>query len=360
MLWINKPFFQYATGALIVVVTLYYLGKIGYIVNPLQEFIATIFFPLILSGLFYYLLRPVVHFLSRFLSRAWSVIVLFIVLAAGGFAAIYFGGSVLASQMKDLTEDFPERVTELSSQPGEILESYNISFIEDADLEEKAVNYISSIFENTGETIFGILNAVTNVAVILVVVPFLLFFLLRDEGKIKASFQKMIPAGYEEEGNEILEDVDQTLSTYVIGQFLVAVSVGVLMYIGFWVIGIEYRLALALFPLILEIIPFFGPILGIIPALLVALLDSPGMVVKVIILTLIVQQLQSNLISPYIMGKKLHLHPAIVILLLLVGGSLYGFVGILIAVPLYSVLRVLIKDFWKIYKLRKREDKIIT
>ncbi|CAM3861041.1 AI-2E family transporter [Mesobacillus thioparans] len=359
-MWINKPFFQYAIGSLIVVITLYYLGKLGYLIDPLQAFIATLFFPLVLSGIFYYLLRPVVHFLSRYLSKPMSVVLLFVSLAGGLSSLFYFGGAMIGSQMSNLTENLPEQLSSLSDQSGEMLDRYNISFIDNRDLEGKAVDYISSIFSDTGDWFTRIFSTITSVVVLLVVVPFLLFFLLRDEDKVRKKLQKIIPAGHEEEGNEILTDVDRTLSTYVIGQFLVALAVGTAMYIGFLIIGIESPLALAIFPMMFEIIPFFGPILGIIPAMLVALIDGPGMVLKVTVLTLIVQQLQSNLISPYIMGKKLHLHPAIVILLLLVGGSIYGFVGILIAVPTYSVLRVLINDFWKIYKLRRREGKIIT
>jgi predicted PurR-regulated permease PerM len=359
-LWINKPFFKYAIGTFIVVITLYYLGKIDYMIEPVQQFIATLFFPLILSGMFYYLFRPIIQFFSRVMPKTFSVVLLFVVITLGLFSLFYFGGGKISGQFSNLTEDFPKRLTELSRQPEDLLSSYQFGFMEDVDFKEKIVQYTSSFFENTGEAFAQLLNTITSLAVVLVVVPFLLFFLLRDDKALKEQFQKIIPTGHEDEGNKILKDVDKTLSTYVIGQFLVAVTVGTLMYIGFLIIGIDYPFILALFPMIFEIIPFFGPILGIIPAILVALLHSPGMLLKVTILTLIVQQMQSNLISPYIMGKKLHLHPAIVILLLLAGGSLYGFVGIIIAVPLYSVLRVLIRDSWKIYKLRRQKDRIIT
>lgn len=165
---------------------------------------------------------------------------------------------------------------------------------------------------------------------------------------------KLIPKEHEHEGNKILKDIDKTLFTYITGQFIIALVDGVLMYIGYKIIGLEYALILAIFTMFLTVVPFLGPIIGIIPAMFVALTSSPMMMFKVLIVLLIVQQLEGNLVTPQVMGKKLSIHPITVILLLIAAGSLYGFIGILIAIPLYSVVKIVIKDIWKFYKLRYR------
>jgi predicted PurR-regulated permease PerM len=104
-LWINKPFFKYAIGTFIVVITLYYLGKIDYMIEPVQQFIATLFFPLILSGMFYYLFRPIIQFFSRVMPKTFSVVLLFVVITLGLFSLFYFGGGKISGQFSNLTED---------------------------------------------------------------------------------------------------------------------------------------------------------------------------------------------------------------------------------------------------------------
>jgi predicted PurR-regulated permease PerM len=94
-----------------------------------------------------------------------------------------------------------------------------------------------------------------------------------------------------------------------------------------------------------------GPFLAITPAILVGLSDSPFMVLKVIIVFLIVQQCESNLISPQIIGQRLNIHPLTIILLLLAAGSLYGLIGLILATPTYALLKVLIDSVYKIYQL---------
>lgn len=121
--------------------------------------------------------------------------------------------------------------------------------------------------------------------------------------------------------------MDFALSSYIKGQILVSFCVGVLVYIGYLIIGLEYSLILAIITMFTNVIPFLGPFLGTIPAVIVALIDSPGMVVKVLVVTIVAQQIEGNLVSPLVMGKSLNIHPLTIIVLLLVAGSLVGFWG---------------------------------
>ncbi|GAA0608722.1 hypothetical protein GCM10009001_27590 [Virgibacillus siamensis] len=125
------------------------------------------------------------------------------------------------------------------------------------------------------------------------------------------------------------------------------------MYIGYLIIGIPYAAVLGIFVMVTAIIPLIGPILGILPAIMVSLLLNPVKVIYILILTIVVQQLEGNLISPQVLGKRLDLHPLTVILLLVVAGALYGFIGVLLAIPLYAVLKVTSKNLYKIYQLRE-------
>ena len=113
--------------------------------------------------------------------------------------------------------------------------------------------------------------------------------------------------------------------------------------------------SVSIFATLLIVVPFLGPFLGTIPAIISGLLINPLTALKVLILLIIVQQIEGHLITPQVMGKRLDIHPLTVILLLLVSGSLYGFIGILIAIPTYSVVKVIIQNFIKFYKLRSSE-----
>ncbi|MFS0812636.1 AI-2E family transporter [Peribacillus phoenicis] len=163
-----------------------------------------------------------------------------------------------------------------------------------------------------------------------------------------------MPTDVESEGNTILKDVDKTLSTYIIGQFIISIVIGTLMYIGYLIIGLDYALVLALFAMIFTVVPFLGPLISIIPALFIALQQDIGLAVKVLIVLTVVQQVEGHLVTPNIMGKRLNIHPLTIILLLLAAGSIYGFIGILIAIPTYSVVKTIIGNFRKFYNLRKR------
>jgi predicted PurR-regulated permease PerM len=125
-----------------------------------------------------------------------------------------------------------------------------------------------------------------------------------------------------------------------------------MLFIGYLIIGLDYALILSLIAIVFTTIPFVGPFLAIAPAILVALSNSPFMVLKVVIVFIIVQQMESNFISPQIIGQRLNIHPLTIILLLLVAGSLYGLIGLILATPLYALSKVLIENLYKIYQLR--------
>ncbi|MET3320092.1 UNVERIFIED_ORG: putative PurR-regulated permease PerM [Peribacillus simplex] len=152
---------------------------------------------------------------------------------------------------------------------------------------------------------------------------------MKDGDKLRPFLLKYLPTEVEPEGNAILKDVDKTLSTYIIGQFIVSIVIGAFMYVGYLIIGLDYALVFALFAMIFTVVPFLGFVLTV------------------------VQQAEGHLISSNIMGKRLNIHPLTIILLLLAAGSINGFIGILTAIPAYSVVKTIIGNFRKFYRLRK-------
>ncbi|WP_210366593.1 AI-2E family transporter [Bacillus sp. REN3] len=357
-MWIHKPFFKYATGTILILVIIYLFGKIDYFLWPLQNFIIAIFFPVLISGLVYYILRKPVRWLAAYIPKTISILIIFA--AAAGILSVvfYFAGSLVAEQTEKLSDNFPKTIDVLTKESEKIMESSHFNIMDSNQMKQRAFSSLRKVVETMGQNLLTVFSVITSVATVTVVVPFLAFFFLKDDEKLRPYFRKWIPDEHENEGNKILKDIDRTLFTYVTGQFIIAVVDGTLMYIGYLIIGLDYALLLAIFAMMLTIVPFFGPLMGVIPALFIALASSPIMAVKVLIVLLIVQQLEGNFVTPQVMGKKLSIHPITVILLLIAAGSLYGFIGILIAIPLYSVVKIILKDVWKFYRLRKRNETI--
>ncbi|RNF39156.1 AI-2E family transporter [Planococcus salinus] len=356
-MWIQKPFFEYTTGILLVVITIFFLGKIDYFLWPFQVIITTLFAPVVLAGVLYYILRPVVELLSRYVPKTAGILIIFGVIAILFTALFYYFGPTIQQQVKDIVEMAPEKVEEVTEESENAITNLQIGGLSGAELLERVTGYVETLSERLLENIMDIVSMLMNVVIVLVLVPFILFFLLKDDNRLKPYLMKYIPENHKAEGEKLLKDVNQTLSTFIVGQVIVAGVVGVLMYIGYLIIGLEYALSLAIFAMFLVVVPFLGPIIGIIPAVFVALMNQDFfMAVKVLLVLGVVQQLEGNLVTPNIMGNRLNIHPLTIILLLLVAGALYGFVGILIAIPLYAVLKTLIHNFRLFLRLRKKRE----
>ncbi len=357
-MWIKKPFFEYATGTLLVVVILFFLGRIDYAIWPFQVVLTTIFAPILIAGLLYYLIRPILHLLMRFIPKMAAIFTVFSVFILLLAALIYFFGPTMKEQVTSLAELAPETVEEMEKESDNAIAQFEFAGFTGYELKSKVVGYAEKYSTNLMANIVDVLAILMNAAVVLIVVPFILFFLLKDDDKLMPHLMKYLSEEHKPEGRKVLKDVDETLSNYIVGQAIVAAAIGALMYVGYLIIGLENALLLAVFAMLLTIVPFLGPIIGVTPALFVALTSGDPLItaVKVIAVLLTVQQIEGNLITPNVMGSRLNIHPLTIILLLLIAAALYGFIGILIAIPLYAVLKTLVHNFRLFNRLRKKRE----
>ncbi|MDN7246700.1 AI-2E family transporter [Planococcus shenhongbingii] len=356
-MWIKKPFFEYATAVLLIVIILFFLGKIDYALWPFKVIIATVFAPILIAGLLYYLIRPLLHLLMRYMPKVAGITVVFSIVFIALSAVVYYFGPTIKDQVASLAELAPQTVEEVTEESGDAMSDFEFAGLSGNEIKNRIVTYIENVSSNLMENVMTILTTLMNIAVVLIVVPFILFFLLKDDEKLIPHLMRYLSEEHKPEGRKLLKDVDQTLSNYILGQATVAVVVGVFMFIGYLIIGLDYALLLAVFAMFLIIVPFLGPIIGVIPAIFVALMSGePFLAVKVLVVLLVVQQLEGNLVTPNIMGNRLNIHPLTIILLLLIAAALYGFVGILIAIPLYAVLKTLIHNFRLFIRLRKKRE----
>ena len=154
---------------------------------------------------------------------------------------------------------------------------------------------------------------------------------------------------------ETIEEIDDKVGSYIQGQMLVSLCIGVMLFIGYNIIGLHYAFSLATIAAFLSIVPYLGPVIAITPAMLVAASTSWVMVIKMLVVWGIVQFLEGNIISPNIMGRSMKMHPLTVIFVILIGVNMAGVVGAILGIPVYSILKVLIVKLLTL--LKNRYDK---
>lgn len=205
-------------------------------------------------------------------------------------------------------------------------------------LSQEVSRFSSNIFRFTLGVFSGVLSFLT-IAVIT-------FYLLLDEKNLKKKLKEGLPPTYSERAMRIIFIVERKLGAWVRGQLVLSLIVGTLYFIGLWILHVDFPLALGLIGGLLEVIPVFGAIIAAIPAVLIALTESPVLALAVVALFFIVQQLENHVIVPKVMQRAVGVSPLVVLIALLVGGRLQGIIGILLAVPIVVVGQVVLFDLW--------------
>ncbi|HWL11541.1 MAG TPA: AI-2E family transporter, partial [Ureibacillus sp.] len=200
--------------------------------------------------------------------------------------------------------------------------------------------------------ITGFVSTLTSILLSLVTVPFILFYLLYEGEKLPRFILRIFPPRARNEVGQVLKEMDKQVSSYILGQILVSICIGVLMTIGFLIIGLDYAFLLGILAMITSVVPYLGPAIAIIPALVIAIVTSPMMLVYLIIVWTVVQLVEGKFITPNIMGKSLSIHPITIIFVLLTFGSLFGVAGVILGIPAYALLKVLVSHLFGLVKKR--------
>ncbi len=321
---------------------------IYYIFNDSSQ-IAGLISPVLYSIAFAYLLNPFVNFLEgKGISRLWGTLIVYLVLA--GFV-IVIGLSFfpkISAEFKNFVDLLPDYSVEAIDFFNDLYTNYtsNVENLPDEfqgvkDIVSQNISRIESLLINSIE---NLMNSVINMfskVLGLVVIPVLTFYFIKDKDMFKKKIYLIIPKKYRADCIRISREIDSVLSKFIRGQMIIALFVGVTTIIGLMIIGIDFAMLIGLIAGLANFIPFFGPIIGTIPALFFALLDDPMKIIWVIILFTVIQQLESNILAPKIVGDSVGIHPVVVILALLIGASLMGIVGMLLAVPVAGVIKIL-------------------
>lgn len=308
---------------------------------PIMEFSMAVCTPFFIAGFITYLLHPVVEKLhANNLPRWLAILIIYIVFFGGIGIALYKGIPAFVVQLRDLVENAPKFMNQYREWILLIQDKTSTWPSGVQNMIEEGITTVEDKLDVVLNKVLDILMGIFNSIFIIAIIPFIAFYLLKDIDLLKKAVWYLTPRKWRETGMKFLQDIDKSLGSYIRGQLIVCGIVGGTATVIFWLIKMKYPLLLGSIIGITNIIPYFGPIIGLIPALIIAATISMRMVIIMLIILFVLQFLEGNVLSPFIVGKSLHMHPLLIMLALLAGGKIGGIAGLIFAVPILAVIKV--------------------
>lgn len=324
---------------------------------------------IVISIILAYIINPLVSYLeTKKISRRLGVLIVYV-----GFVLIFvvLFLVVLPKTIQELRNLF-------TSLPN-LVNDVNLRILDSADHIEKVTNIdMSRILKNIQDGIEQYLNSIQTglverlrsmasgmyaafgrmVSFVLVLI--LTYYFTVDKNRIKVKLYKLIPSNYRSDILYLGSEINAAMLEFVKGKLLLAVIVGVMTTIMLLILGVNFAVAIGLITIVADIIPYIGPFLAFIPAFFFSVMDSWTKAIWVSIFFVFLQWAENNLFAPKILGKRTGLHPAVVLLCIVIGGGTFGVIGMILSVPVFSILTIL-KNFtmmkWRDHKQRKNEVK---
>jgi predicted PurR-regulated permease PerM len=316
-----------------------------------------VLFPYALGLLLAYILLPLVNWLDRHMpdrfrkwgiARTLSILLTYLLLLAVAAGVMAFLVPVVVDQVRILIYNWPTLASRVQEWGTRGWGWYTETIPADWRLTIET-NLRNLIDEALAALRDGLLVTVSTISSTmsfflgLVVIPFWLFYILQDEQQVKHGVLHAFPQQIRDDVRCVARLTDDVLSAYIRGQLILCLFIAVLSTAALYIIGVPFALVLGLVAGVFELLPYFGPILGAIPAIVVALLSDPVSAIWVVVAFFIIQQIENVVLVPRISGESVKLHPALIMVALVVGNEVAGLIGMLIAVPVTAVLRDLFK-----------------
>ncbi|GGA48095.1 AI-2E family transporter [Paenibacillus physcomitrellae] len=355
----QNTFFKTSLGIVMVLTIVFLLHKINFVFNPVVTLVSILIVPVSVSVFLYYLLRPLIHLLDkRKVNRVASVLVIYLAICL--LLTIFFlvVWPPLRNQIQQFINNVPFLIDGLTNQMNEIQKSKYFSMFDsdNAQFTSKITEYTNELLQTISGYLSHFISFLSGFFIVVGTVPIVLYYMLKEDGKMSAALVRMIPSKYRKDAKYVTDEIDNALSGFIAGRIISSFLLGVLSFIGYLIIGLPYPLLLAIICAIFNFIPYFGPLLGAIPCVIVAFTESPSMVLWVIVVVFVAQQIEGNLIAPYVYGRTINIHPLTTVVLILIAGEISGILGMLLAIPLYMIVKVTIVRVYRIFLADKVEE----
>ncbi len=344
--------------AIIVLVLISLLRRVSYLFTPIASFISLFAFPVIFAGVLFYLFNPLVTRLSRRgIDRRltiWGIFIVLILLIIWGISTLV---PILQNQFQSFNQNLPRYIQQVNQFIENLpfdLSNSDLSrevnaFMADFDL-NRLTERLNSLVQTTFGGIGTVIGSITQFVTGLLTMPLILYYLLLESEKIPRNILHVIPNKYRGSASRLMFRANFQVAQYIRGQILVAITVAIMFAIGYSAIGLDYAISLAIIAGFCNVIPFIGSFIAVIPALFIAAVSSPFMLLKVIIVMMIEQMIEGRVVSPQILGSNLEIHPVTILMILLAAGKLFGLTGVILGVPGYAVIKVLVGEFYQYFR----------
>lgn len=342
-MFVKKKLLIYAAGILLVIL-------LGLFLYHFRTKLTGILVPFFVAVIIAYLLKPmVVKLEAKRIPRSAGILIIYLVLSVLVIGATVFVVPELINNTKDLMNTLPD----LADNYQKMFNRY-MSYIQSSKWSPDIKNAIYREVQNGSiaaqeyvmETLRKSLNTLIKMLTLLfnlVISMIIAYYFIKDAKFFREYFLSLTPRRWRNGLINTGREINAILSNFIQGQLLTALIVGIMEAVGLMIVKVKYPLVLGLIGGIANIIPYFGPFLGSIPAVTIALLDSPIKAVWAIVAFSVVQQIDNAFISPKIIEGRLGLHPVTTIFAVLIGGEFFGIVGMLVSVPIFAIIKVFLK-----------------
>ncbi|MBU5292762.1 AI-2E family transporter [Anaerosalibacter bizertensis] len=320
-----------------------------YILTKKYKFLSEIINILVLSSILAYLLNPIVDFFKKKnIPDLWSVIFVYIII----FLIIFIFSFVLIPKIirefRNIGSILPDYLNKIYEYIDRVQNKYYSNFKNlppqfdgIRDIFEENINNLERIIIKWIKKFVDITTNAFSKIFTLILVPIISFYFLKDKEFFKKKIYLTIPKAHRGEIVKLFKEMDKSISQFIRGRIIVGIFVGITTTIALFILNIDFAFSIGMLAGIADIIPYFGPVIGIIPAVFFALLEGPLKALWVIITFTIIQQIENNIITPKVVGESVGIHPVTVIISLILGGGFFGILGMILAIPVVAVVKIL-------------------
>ncbi len=349
---IDNKFVSTVIIFLLLFITIYVFLQISHIFSWVGQILSIIGPPIVFAMIFYYLLKPIVDQLERRgMSRKLAIWLVFLGILFILALLITFLIPGIREQFTTLIVEFPSYWNSALAQLEEFFYTDWITQLyqeaQATNLIERVTQQLTNVFSVTIDSLGSFFGSLTRVVVTIFTMPFVLYYFLADSNRFKQGIINITPTRARPTLNKFMFQASDQIGAYVRGELLVAVAVSIMFYIGYRIIHLDYALLLAIAAGVLNLIPYLGSILASVPAMIIGAFISPWKFIQVLLVLAVEQLIEGRVVSPQILGNRLDLHPLVILFILLIAGSLFGFMGLILAVPGFGILRVLWNLFFE-------------
>ena len=326
--------------------------------------LAPVITPFAISAGLAYLGDPLVDRLERIkfirwpISRTVSVVLVFVLMTGFFGLVLLIVIPLLVEQIRHLVDRVPQITEWLLSEALPWVQAQLGLDASTLDY-ENVVAAARDYWKEAGTALLGVLGSVSrggqaavNWLMNLVLIPVVTFYLLRDWDRLVEGIRQLLPRSVEPTVSKVAGEIDEVLGAFIRGQLLVMIALGVIYALGLWAVGLDLAFIIGMGAGLLSIVPYLGAALGVVAAVIAALFQFGDLLHLVLVLVVfgVGQSLESMFLTPKLVGDRIGLHPVTVIFAVLAGGQLFGFLGILLALPAAAALNVLVRNLHERYR----------